>query len=56
MGEKEFVCNAIITGECTVSVIAKTKEEAIQKIKNGDFDAELDEWGIDEIEYDTLEG
>lgn len=53
--EKQFVCSATMKGECTISVIAKTKKEAIQKIKNGDFEANIDDWDVDEIEYETLE-
>ena len=53
--ENVFQCSATITGDCTITVNAKDMSEALDKIKNGDFESELNDWGIDDIEYDTLE-
>ena len=53
---KHFVLTADITGQCEITVKAKSKEEAIKKLKECDWDTckmldwDILDWDLDKVE------
>lgn len=44
---KTFIFDFDIQGRCSIELTATSKEEALEKIRNGNYETELIEWDCD---------